>query len=606
MKLQYKLYLFFAAVVLLPLLVATVAASVVLGRSGQETFEGRINSALAAASVIITGQGQVFTGDFQAALKTVDAGMLVTGDAAGRLQTLQVLTEASHAERATLTDSSNQLLASSGREADEGEPWLASSARIPSGNGQDLVVNVFRPFDQAALDNVFRFQGLEWGFASGSNLPADTLSRSINIPAQMVNREATVYAGVSNETVTAASVQALQAGLAIMVIVALIAALLGLSLTRTITRPLRELNEVALAGTHGDLDRRVDIRSGDEIGSLGKSFNAMQDGMQRYIGDLEESRTQLLLALSYAGEILGSTADRDGLIKTTAEAARLATGAEAIWVELFESSEPPAHHAVSAAAPSDFFNPQRTATLHRLFRSGENSLPDEGDDVTFEDEWQLVINHLVHDGKELGVLAAVFPQDRSLEEGRRKILASLADQAASAMHNVNHADLQRLLSVTDGMTGLHNFRYLSMYINRELNKSRRYGHELSLAIFDLDDFKMVNDVYGHHVGDEVLKAVADILVASVRGADMVARYGGEEFVVVFPETSKEAAEGVSEKLREAISTISLRSYPGLKMTVSAGVANYPGDATDRAGIMVKADEALYASKRAGKNRVTAA
>jgi diguanylate cyclase (GGDEF)-like protein len=213
---------------------------------------------------------------------------------------------------------------------------------------------------------------------------------------------------------------------------------------------------------------------------------------------------------------------------------------------------------------------------------------------------------MVHDGSELGVLVAVFPKDRGLEEGRRKILASFAAQVASAMHNVNHSDLQRLLSVTDGMTGLHNFRYLSMFINRELNKSRRYGHELSLAIFDLDDFKLVNDLHGHHVGDEVLKAVADTLVASVRGADMVARYGGEEFVVVFPETSKHPAEVASEKLREAISAISLPSHPDLKITVSVGVANYPGDASDRAGIMVKADEALYSSKRAGKNRVTAA
>jgi methyl-accepting chemotaxis protein len=286
------------------LLVATVAASVVLGRSGVETYESRINSALAAASVIISGQGQVLTGDFQTALKTVDTGRLVNGDATARQQALLALMQGSHAERATLTDSTGKLIVATGAEAVESEPWLASSARVPTGGGVDLVVNVFRPFDLAALNSVFRSQGLQWGFASGGELPEDTLSRSIDIPAQMLDQEAVVYAGVKNDTANAASVQALQAGLGIMVMVALIAALLGFLLARTITRPLRDLTEVALAGTHGDLDRRVDVRSHDEIGSLGESFNAMQDGMQRYIGDLEESRTQLLLALSLSRQRL--------------------------------------------------------------------------------------------------------------------------------------------------------------------------------------------------------------------------------------------------------------------------------------------------------------
>jgi len=186
------------------------------------------------------------------------------------------------------------------------------------------------------------------------------------------------------------------------------------------------------------------------------------------------------------------------------------------------------------------------------------------------------------------------------------MLGSLAGQAASAVENVNFVELQELLATTDPMTSLFNFRYLCNCMDKEISKSRRYDRRLSVAILDLDDFKSVNDVYGHHAGDELLRAVGEVLANGVREADMVARYGGEEFSVVFPETGKEDALGVVEKLRREIADITLADYEDVRVTASIGVASFPEDGGDKTDLLLSADKALYRAKAAGKNRSVAA
>ncbi len=166
-------------------------------------------------------------------------------------------------------------------------------------------------------------------------------------------------------------------------------------------------------------------------------------------------------------------------------------------------------------------------------------------------------------------------------------------------------ELLRELSNTDPLTRLYNRRYLTKILNSELNRSERYNENLTFVILDIDNFKKVNDTYGHQNGDAVLSAVAEIVLAGRRCYDIAARYGGEEFVLVLPGTSLQGGLTVAEHLRNDVQTISFEPpMEKLAVTVSAGVATFPSPQVDDVDSLIrKADEALYRAKQNGRNRV---
>lgn len=161
---------------------------------------------------------------------------------------------------------------------------------------------------------------------------------------------------------------------------------------------------------------------------------------------------------------------------------------------------------------------------------------------------------------------------------------------------------------TDPLTGLCNRRHLLIAMEHELDRGGRYGRPYSIAMIDIDYFKHYNDKYGHLQGDEVLKQAADIFRESVRNSDIVARYGGEEFVVIMPETGKELALIVGEKLRKGFAEHSFTQAEGRsgdRLTISIGIATFPQDAKGVKGLLDKADKALYRAKQEGRDRVNA-
>ena len=164
-----------------------------------------------------------------------------------------------------------------------------------------------------------------------------------------------------------------------------------------------------------------------------------------------------------------------------------------------------------------------------------------------------------------------------------------------------------LLSITDGLTKLHNHRFFQDELARAFEESQRYGRPLSLAMIDIDFFKKVNDTYGHAVGDDVLKRVAQIYRDSVRSTDLVARYGGEEFAVMMPETDLEDAITFAEKIRSIIETTPIETQAGpLQATVSLGVASVPRSSIQSSKeLIIAADKALYRAKKNGRNQVQA-
>ena len=164
-------------------------------------------------------------------------------------------------------------------------------------------------------------------------------------------------------------------------------------------------------------------------------------------------------------------------------------------------------------------------------------------------------------------------------------------------------------SQSDGLTGLFNMRYFRMQLVEEFSRSQRYSRPLTLLMLDVDHFKAYNDRNGHPAGDIVLKEVSRILIRNVRGTDIVARYGGEEFVVLLPETPLDAGMNVAEKIRKAVEEHYFPfagSKTGERLSVSIGVASYPDvRVTSDQDLIEASDKALYAAKRAGRNRVIA-
>ncbi|HMC39605.1 MAG TPA: GGDEF domain-containing protein [Acidimicrobiales bacterium] len=178
------------------------------------------------------------------------------------------------------------------------------------------------------------------------------------------------------------------------------------------------------------------------------------------------------------------------------------------------------------------------------------------------------------------------------------MLVQFAGHAALALRNARLLAERERLAAIDGLTGLANRREFDQVLAREVNRAERTREPLSLVVFDVDHFKAINDTRGHLGGDEVLRAIAEVLGGAVREMDLVARYGGEEFAIILPRCDQHDAIRVVERI-----TVTSRQRADLDgVTLSAGLATIPFNAHDGLSLVAAADEAMYESKRSGRNR----
>jgi len=209
-------------------------------------------------------------------------------------------------------------------------------------------------------------------------------------------------------------------------------------------------------------------------------------------------------------------------------------------------------------------------------------------------------------GELLGVLGCLSDRERAFVESEAGLLDVLAGQAAVAIVNSRLSQEIEQLAVVDELTGVFNRRGLVILGAREVERARRLGHPLAALFVDLDHFKNLNDEYSHEVGDRALKEVGRRIHSGMRRIDTVARYGGEEFVVLLVETPLDSAVEVAERVRQAVETTNLATGNGTAhVTVSVGVAAHGPKTRDLESLIRRADEAMYAAKQAGRNRVVA-
>ncbi|MBW2731725.1 MAG: diguanylate cyclase [Deltaproteobacteria bacterium] len=185
----------------------------------------------------------------------------------------------------------------------------------------------------------------------------------------------------------------------------------------------------------------------------------------------------------------------------------------------------------------------------------------------------------------------------------REMLGVISNQVAVSVENAKMYKRMEEMATTDGLTGLPNHRTFQARFSEMLHRAERNGKPVSVLLTDVDKFKLVNDTYGHPVGDRVLKRVAKVLAGQVRKVDVVARYGGEEFAIVLEETDVEGALLLAERVRQELAAQVMNSDKGaFRVTMSLGIASYPQDGKDKQLLIERADQALYHAKESGRNR----
>jgi diguanylate cyclase (GGDEF)-like protein len=354
----------------------------------------------------------------------------------------------------------------------------------------------------------------------------------------------------------------------------------------------------------GDFSIEVPTEGNDEFAALGKEFNSMARQLETRLEELQLERARLQETVRRVGESLGKGLDRDALLGIVVQTAVDGVGAECGRVVMRHGVNGTLSEAARAGNVSSYMAAVQAAEKAALEAgeaaetqiSGANALarplaapePEEG---------------------VLGVISIARP-GRPFSQRQRELFEYLTNQAAISIENVDlHETIQRQ-AVTDELTGLFNHRRFQEVMTAEVERTRRFGQELGLIMLDIDNFKRVNDTYGHLQGDLVLREVARALRESSREIDEPARYGGEEMAVALPQTGLQGAYEFAERVRQRIEGLQIPLLDGdgtLRVTASFGAASLPHSAKiDKDALVAAADAALYRAKRSGKNRTVKA
>lgn len=647
MPLRVRLTVYFTLVVVLPVLVAALVAGLLLFRE----LERRSERDLTLATQAVLEQVELVRAradDAAADLVAPDRPLgdaLGDRDAAAAQAVLDGLVQpAGRADVVVVGMPDGEVLASRIR-----PPELVAGASPATVDelGQRAAEGTVDPRMLGKVRPVESLEGRPLGFVLSGRWVDDRLARDLQgqlpvelalaVDGQVVGDTAeerlegraertvevsgwTVTASVSRAHLDAARRLVLLGLVGLVLTSAAAAAALGWLSARFVAQPLQELASAAREVSAGDLDRRIEVAGEDEIATLGGALNAVTAALRDRLRDLEVSRDALQRSLDRIGQTLGSSLDLRRTLESVVDASAEALSAERAALYMLEEARSVLVVEVGRGLRDEELTaevPVGDGYVGWICQVGagmrmpadadvidRSPAPDEPESTT------MVAAPLFRpsDGAVIGILALYDRTDDHLFTDRdHRTLRSFAVQASVAIDNVHLHEAAQQASVTDELTGLWNHRYFRQRVQEEVERAHRFGHELGLALLDIDRFKDVNDRFGHPAGDEVLVEVSRRITAQLREVDTVARYGGEEIVLVLPETDLDGARRSAERVREVVSATPIQADGhDLTVTVSLGVAVLPLHAEELEDLVRQADRALYAAKAGGRDRVVVA
>lgn len=395
-----------------------------------------------------------------------------------------------------------------------------------------------------------------------------------------------------------------------------LAGLMSYIISRSITKPISALSKKANLIAQGKLGTLIHSTAKDEIGNLTDSFNHMSSSLKDNHDRLEQKISDLITMQRLSSRV-SSVLEKEELmhliVKLFCELSSFGKGM------LLVRDPDEDHFIIESSLGIRKSEMEKTQYLPEETLAGlavkeksiifienhltDNRIPAESQHrKSSQKPMMLLALPLMAKGKELGAVVL----ERSAEHKKEVrvdevMLMTLANHAAIALENAHLYEM----AVEDGLTKVFVNRYFQFRLQEEVEHAKRYKTHLSLVLIDLDSFKPINDNYGHQVGDQILVRAAQLMKKTFRSTDVVCRYGGDEFAVILPKTKGEEAVLICERLRREVEKIGTTVDPNIivRVTFSIGVASWESS-MDKEAFIKAADNALYASKTAGRNRVS--
>jgi diguanylate cyclase (GGDEF)-like protein len=615
-----RLRLFFAVIVVVPMIAVAIVLFQLLGASDT----GKINSKLAEAQVAATGLFNDARGEAQRAVpvaeRSVDLATAIRDrDAAAIHAQLDEIARQTGAERIRL-EVDGQGSYETGRK-DAIAPYVSDLADARGRAIGRLTISTTGAPEFAS--RIVRILLVQSRIDEGDAVLAATLpaARTADLPDRgevqidNANYRTTMFTAPAfdaGETVVRLLARDPDEGLTggTLAVVGLtlgflvLASVFALIVTRTLQSEIHRLLVAAQSLGRGDFTVTVPAEGNDEFAALGKEFNSMARELETRLEELRRERGRLQEAIRRVGESFARGLDRVGVLEIVVQTAVDGVGAASGRAMMRTKADTALQEVARTGEPEAY---------ERALHAAELAVMDAGEVAEIQIGGASALAaplSATEGGDRVLAIVSVARGDRAFSHPERELFSYLTSQAAVSVENVDlHETVQRQ-AVTDELTGLFNHRRFQEVMAAEVERARRYDQEMGLIMLDIDNFKRVNDTYGHMQGDMVLREVARVLRQSAREIDEPARYGGEEMAVALPQTDLEGAFRFAERVRQRIEALDLPLLDGdgvLKVTASFGAASLSAAANgDKEGLVAAADAALYRAKRSGKNRTVKA